>query len=78
MDGRCATCRWWRTEETIHNPTGRAVPLGCWGYCDLATTNDGLIDSDVRAFALDAETYQANLITACDFGCTQWVSEVVR
>jgi hypothetical protein len=72
MDGRCATCAYWRPERVMCSPH-YDEPFGAWGYCDLAGSNDGKPDvPETKAHAGDAELYGAWLVTQPDFGCVSW------
>jgi hypothetical protein len=66
MDGRCATCKWWLEQEF--------AAVNSWRICDLTVLRGGDAPKypESRAYAEDAESYRAWLVTAPDFGCVQW------
>lgn len=64
MDGRCATCTWWSHPDP-DDGMGCCV-LTVWEY-----GNEALAAKPRRAYALPNGT-GAILVTAPDFGCTEW------
>ena len=77
------TCRHWHhdrwTPELIELWVEEPSPrFDGWSQCLLAAAGQSQdsYEKDVhpttRAVALDREHYQADLLTAPDFGCTQW------
>lgn len=81
MDGRCATCKWWKIIEPTFwdNPgtkmefiqLGRGIGSAHVGECSRAEMGT----PDTLAMAVDCEDYSASLLTFADFGCVQWESK---
>jgi hypothetical protein len=67
MSGTCKDCRHWR------DPQERGELGEVWGFCGKADSKDARpVDASTRAYALDGEAYDARLVTAPDFGCSQF------
>jgi len=62
---RCKTCKWWRSND--RHPG--------WGTCVMAESDDGRPIRQTKAYAVDYETWHAELWTHDDFGCTQWAPQ---
>ena len=62
--GLCRDCRWWDkpTEDCEQG----------FGYCRLFHSEHGIRETDTRAYAQDAESYEADLRCLAHFGCVQW------
>lgn len=75
MDGRCETCRWWEPSpsepESVY---GHYFKRPEFGVCALGELEDGdkLAHPETLAFAEDAESYKACLMTSPKFGCVQY------
>lgn len=65
MRKRCRTCKWWDVE-------GGDRRKAEWGDCKLTVSDNGRPVHETKAYAADAESYYAELVTHRDFGCTQW------
>ncbi len=66
MVGHCLDCRWWEPHEEWRRTAG-------FGDCVLSLSENGEPDhAGTLAWAEDAESYQAGLVTSPVFGCVQW------
>ena len=63
MRKRCWTCKWWDC---------RGLRSAQWGDCKLSESDAGRPVRETKAYAADAESYYAVLVTHREFGCTQW------
>ncbi len=75
MEERCATCRHWHHDKwTLRLATNwfpdDGMRFSGWGECQLARPHEP--HPTTKAIAFDHERYEANLLTAPDFGCVQW------
>jgi hypothetical protein len=61
---RCATCRWWSTENGVDWGVAATIPAA-WQLCDMGSQTPG--DSPAQ-FGAPADL----IFTAPDFGCVQW------
>lgn len=64
MDKRCETCRFWDQNyaEQVDDET--------WNVCNRAYTSEYKVQG--RMVVTAADPYDLALITAPDFGCTEW------
>lgn len=76
--GNCEGCKYWDTESWMQERDVRKckrVPM-LWDAFDWTADGDGRVLTPeyawAKAFVQDGSDYTASLITAADFGCTQF------
>lgn len=72
LPGRCRDCQWWGDDERRYFDGDDRYSDG-YRVCRLADS-DGVrpCNEQTKAYAIDAESFIGNLLTAPDFGCVQF------
>jgi hypothetical protein len=65
MGETCSTCRFWLRDN-------QAFEGGSWRACFRATSTDHDYEPRGRMFITAVDDYDLALVTAPDFGCTEW------
>lgn len=72
MSGHCKDCVWWEIDQEAEVLWADILPKG-WHYCRMTiSASDEPEQPTTLAFALDHESYKAELLTAPAFGCIQF------